>query len=108
MTMRAVVRRNTAMGKDAHGHDVAPSFTAHETIPCRAWSSSISSIADGDKAVTVEIVRAIFPVDADIQEGDQIVNVNNRLGATVYPGPLDVQTLQPMDNHQAAALRRPT
>lgn len=108
MTMRAVVRRNAATGTDAHGHPVAPSYAAHATIPCRVWSRSRSAIEDGDKAVTVEILRAIFPLDADVREDDQIVNVNNRLGTTLFAGPLDIRTLQRMDNHQAAVLRRPT
>lgn len=107
MVMRAVVERNSASAIDAHGLPVAAVYATHEVIPCRVWAKTRTEIVDGNKTVTVEMISGIFPSDADITEADRIVNVNNRLGATLYPGPLQIKTLQRMDNHLQAVLEKP-
>lgn len=83
MTHRAVITRNTAPGTDAWNRPDPPTFTALETIACRAWSKSRKEVRDDGKEVVIEDIRALFPKDADIQTGDR-VTVNDRLGQLIF------------------------
>ena len=106
MTMRAEVERNTAAGTDPHGHPVAPFFTALATVPCWVWSKQARVAVDGDKTAVIEDLRALFPVSADIVEGDEIARVTDRRGAVLF-GRLRVDAPpQRKVRHLEAALKR--
>ncbi len=83
MTHRAVITRDTVATTDAWNRPSPPTFTAHKTIACRAWSKSRKEVRDDGKEVLVEDLRALFPKDADIQTGDR-VTVNDRLGNLIF------------------------
>lgn len=102
--MRAVVERNTATGTDDFGHDVKPEFTTHGTFPCWAWSSTDRLVVDGDKTALVEDFRAMFPKGADVQEGDEIVNITDRRQAVLFPGRFQIETMQFKHDHVEADL----
>lgn len=104
MTMRAVVQRNTATGVDGFGHPVKPDFTAHDTFPCWAWSRADRAIVDGSKAALIEDFRALFPRSADVLAGDRITNITDRLGAVLFPGRFQIETMQFKRDHQEADL----
>lgn len=91
MTHRAVLERSTAAGTDNWNRPVPPVFAAVETLPCRAWSKQRKEKRDSGKEVIVEDIRAIFPADADIQTGDRLSSITDRLGRVVFAGPLAVQ-----------------
>ncbi len=107
MTMRAEVERNTAAGTDPHGHPMAPSFTALATLPCHVWSKQSREAVDGDKTAVIEDLRALFPVSADVREGDEIAQVTDRRGTVLFPGRLRVDAPpQRKVRHLEAALKR--
>lgn len=106
MTMRADVERNTASGTDAHGHPVAPVFTALATLPCFVWSTARREVADGGKTALVEDLRAMFPLGADVAEGDEIAKVTDRQGTVLLTGRLRIAALQRKHRHLEAALDR--
>jgi hypothetical protein len=109
MTHRAVLERNTATTADAWGQPPEPSFTAQEEgrpLACYAWSKSRKVVADGEKVVTVQDLRAIFPRGADVQEGDRLQSVTDRRRSVVFPGPLTVRTVVAKATHQEATLER--
>ena len=93
MTMRATVERNTA-GDDEHG---APGveFTRVGEIDCRVFSKTIKDVTDGGKSALVRIPMAHVPVAADVETGDQLVSIVDRLGFVQYAGPLSVETKSP-------------
>jgi hypothetical protein len=108
LTMRAEVERNTASGTDAWGNPVAPDFTAlHAALPCFAWSNSSRELVDGAKTAMIEDLRAMFALDADIAEGDEIVAISDRAGNVIIAGRLKVEgPVQRKHTHLEAALRR--
>jgi hypothetical protein len=108
MTMRAVVERNSASGTDTYGHPVAPVFAAHATLPCFVWSSQRREVVDGDKTATVEDLRAVFPLGADILEADEIASVTDRQGSEILSGRARIDALQRKHRHLEAALVKVT
>ena len=106
MTMRAMVERNSASGTDDFGHPVAPVYATHATIPCFVWSRDRREIVDGRKLAVIEDLRALFPIDADILEADEIASVTNRRGATLLSGRFRIEGLQRKHSHLEATLLR--
>ncbi len=106
MTMRAVIERDTATGTDDYGQPVKPAFTALATVPCWAWSKQRRERVDGNKSALIEDMRALFPLDADVLAGDEIVNITNRLGTVLIAGRIQIETMQRKHDHQEAGLER--
>lgn len=106
MTMRAVIERDTATGTDDFGSPVKPLFTTLATVPCWAWSKQRRERVDGNKSALIEDLRAMFPLDADVLAGDEIVNITNRLGTVLIAGRIQIETMQRKHDHQEAGLER--
>ena len=107
LTMRALVERDQASGTDAWGNPVAPDFQPLATLPCFVWSNQSRELVDGDKTAMIEDMRALFALDADITENDEISSVTNRQDVEIIPGRLKVEgPVQRKHTHQEAALKR--
>ena len=106
MTMRAFVERNGTVTSDVYGHPDTPSFSTHATIACRAWSPSRREINDTKKIALVEEIRCAMPLDADVTEDDRISSIQDRLGVTIWGGPLRIDTIQKKHTHLEMDLRR--
>lgn len=107
LTMRAVVERNTAVGKDTWGQPVAPGWTVIGTVRCFVWSNQSRELVDGDKTAMIEDMRALFSLGADITEDDQISAVTDAQGNVIIPGRLRVEgPVQRKHTHREAALKR--
>ena len=106
MTMRADVERDTASGDDAYGGPPAPAFTTLATIPCFVYSKQRREITDGGKTAMVEDLRALFALGADVQEGDEIASVKDRLGVETLSGRFQIETIQRKHRHLEAGLLR--
>ena len=102
MTMRATVTRNYNTGTDTGGHPVAPTFIEVGVIPCRAWSKMKRAVDNVGKSVVIEDMRASVTADADVQEKDRLV-IKDRLGLTVFGGPVAVETRQRAGGSGSAA-----
>ena len=108
MTMRAIVERNTASGTDAFNNPVAPVFEAvsSEPIPCRAWIRARNTLTlNTEQVVMVEERHAIVPLSADVEIGDRLQNITDRLGNELFPGPLLVEGKLPRSNHYDLLLK---
>ena len=110
MKMRAEVERNTATGVDDFGHPIKPKFTALTynglaTFPCWAWSNTDREVVDGDKNALVEDFRAIFPRRADVVAGDQIAQITDRRGVTLFGGRFHIETMSFAHDLQEAGLQ---
>ncbi|MGH7393633.1 MAG: hypothetical protein ACREM3_29890 [Candidatus Rokuibacteriota bacterium] len=114
MTRRAVIERDVATGSNPYGNAPTPNWQPLAApVPCYVWSrvrrAVVSNNAPGQPGVVlVEDLRALFPAGADVQEGDQVTNVTDRLGNIVWPGPILIEALQPRPDHVEAQLRRIT
>lgn len=106
MTHRAVVERNAATGTDAWGQPLAPAFAAHATLPCFAWSKSRRELVDGVKTAMVEEHRALFPLDADLVEADELASVTDRRGVQILSGRFRVDAIRRVHDHLEADLKR--
>lgn len=107
LTMRALVERNQAIGKDGWGNPVAPSFQPLATLRCFVWSNNSRKLIDGDKTAMLQDMRALFALSADIRENDEIAAVTNVGGETIIAGRLRVDgPVQRKHTHLEAALKR--
>lgn len=107
LTMRALVERNVASGKDAWGQALAATFQPHATLRCFVWSNTSREIVDGDKTAMVEDMRGLFALGADIAEDDEIAAITDARGAILIAGRMRVEgPVQHKHNHLEAALKR--
>jgi len=106
MTMRAFVERNGTVTSDAYGHPEAPVFATLATVPCRVWSRTRREVNDTKKFALIEEIRCAMPLDADVTEDDRIANIQDRLGATIWGGPLRIDAIQQKHTHVEMDLRR--
>ena len=106
MTMRALVERNGTATSDAYGHPDVPVFATLATVPCRAWSPSRREVNDTKKFALVEEIRCAMPLDADVTEDDRIASIQDRLGVTIWDGPLRIDAIQQKHTHVEMDLRR--
>jgi hypothetical protein len=107
LTMRALVERNQASGRDGWNNPVAPDFQPLGILRCFVWSNSSREIVDGDKTAMVEDMRALFALSADIAEHDEISAVTDRAGNVIIPGRLRVEgPIQHKHTHLEVALKR--
>lgn len=107
LTMRAIVQRDTATGKDAWGQPVPSTWATVATLRCFVWSNQSRELIDGDKTAMVEDMRAMFALGADIAQDDEISAVTDALGNVNIPGRLKVDgPVQRKHTHLEAALRR--
>lgn len=84
MTMRATIVRNIRASADPYGQAGPPEWSLiAEGVPCRLWHGS--GRLDMAEARTIEASRPIivFPSGTDIQAGDQIEQVTDRLGIEI-------------------------
>ena len=106
LSMRALVERDTASGTDAHGLPVKPVFAVQATLPCFVYSRRRLEVVDGEKSAMVEDLRAIFALGADLIEGDEISDVQDRLGVSTLSGRFQVEAIQRKHTHIEAGLLR--
>ena len=99
MTMRAFIQRDATVTKDAYGHKEAPTFGALATVPCRIWSRSKRERNDTRKFALVEEIRCGMPLGTDVTELDRLEKVTDRLGVTLWAGPLRIDTIQHKHTH---------
>lgn len=107
LTMRAVVQRNTATGKDAWGQPAPATWSTAGTVRCFAWSNQSRELVDGDKSAMIEDIRIMVALGADLREDDEITAITDRNGNVLIPGRLRVEgPVQRKHTHQEAALKR--
>jgi len=108
LTMRAIVERNTAVGKDSWGQPAAPVWAPlPPPLPCFAWSSQSREAIDGDKTAMIEDIRIMVGLGADLREDDELTAITDRKGNVLIPGRLKVDgPVQRKHSHQEAALKR--
>lgn len=91
MTQRATVSRNGSAELDDWNRPGAPVFVEVGVIPCRAWSEKRIDKDDSGKSAVVEDLRCMVPIDADVQEEDQL-EIRDRSGLEIFGFPVLVET----------------
>lgn len=98
--MRAHVQRNQAAGEDPYGNPNPPDWqTLHASLPCRTWFEGERQVTDSNKTAAVEDRKVIVPLGTDIEPGDRILTVKDRLGAVVFTGPAKIEAAGNRKDH---------
>ena len=108
LTMRAQVERNVAVDKDAWGQPAAPDFQPlGDPLPCFVWHETSAEIVDGQKTALIGDFRAMFALDADVAEFDELAGVTDRQGTVLIAGRLRVEgPVQRKHTHLELNLKR--
>ncbi|MEZ5790503.1 MAG: head-tail adaptor protein [Nitratireductor sp.] len=107
MRHRATIERNSEAGTDPHGNPLPPVWAELATLACFAWSRQSRQAYPGDRTALVEDLRAMFPLGADLRQGDRIASIRDRTGTVIIEGPLRVDAEpQFKHNHVEVALKR--
>lgn len=107
LTMRALVERNGATGTDSWSGPAEPAFASiGEPMPCFVWSNTARPLRDGQKTAEIEMLRGLFPLDADLRATDEISAITDRAGTVIIPGRLRVEgPVQRKHTHLEANLK---
>lgn len=95
MTMRCTIQRNGA-ATDDWGQPGAPGWA--DTLadqPCFAWVQKGTEVMD-NKVVVIHDLHVLLPLDTDVTEADQIVEVTDRQGDLKFPGPMQIRSVDRM------------
>lgn len=106
MTMRAHVQRDQAAA-DPFGGKLSSNWqTLHAALPCRVWHTRqrSSHVLDGDKIVEVIGLLLAVPTGTDITPKDRVVDVRDRLGTVLFPGPVNIDSVSFRIGHVIIAL----
>jgi hypothetical protein len=107
MTRRASLERNTSSGDDPWGQPLPPTWTPlPPPLPCWVYTTAKREIVHNQGIEVVEDIRALFPREADVQHGDRVATVTDRLGHILWPGPLEVLTVLRRPDHLEVLLER--
>ncbi|PYE86909.1 hypothetical protein [Phyllobacterium leguminum] len=107
LTHRALVERNVAVTDDPWGNPVPPDFQPLGTFKCFFWSKQSREAVDGDKTAMIEDLRALFALDADLREDDEISAITDARGNALVAGRVRVDgPVQYKHTHMEAALKR--
>lgn len=96
--MRATIERPVVL-TNTWGEAEWSETQAFGPIVCRVWSDPAKVVIDGDKIASVGGYRAVFPLSAGVQVGDRIMKVTDRLGKTLFSGPLAVKMVVRRPGH---------
>ena len=102
MRMRATVERATATPDGGGGKTLAWS-THLASLPCWAWFDArregAGELTQGDKITVLEDRKMIVPLGTDVTERDRIAAVKDRRGATLFAGPMRIESVGRRDDH---------
>ena len=91
MTMRALVQRDGSTTSDDLNQPAAPAWVTHlEALACYAWAVRMEEIIDAKKTAVVERIRVMIPVGTDLSRADRILSIADRMGATQFSGPFQI------------------
>ncbi len=109
MRMRADIERNVTTEDDLYGGAAIPDFQAWATLPCFVYSKQDRTevlITDAKKTASIQDFRALFALNADILEADQIASIKDRKGNEIIKGRFRIDSVQRTHRHLEAALER--
>ena len=108
MVHRAVIQRDGSSGVSAWNTPPAPTWKAHLTVKCFAWSKTGREMIDEDKTVVIEDIRAIMPLGTDVTEKDRILSITDRQSSAIFGGPLGIDAVQRHGSHLEVTLQKLT
>lgn len=98
MTHRCTIERKAKTSDGAGGHTEA--WSSHLTgLACRAWFDEGKTLIESEKITTITQRVVIVPLGTDVTKGDRIASVTDRKGATLFPGPMPVSSVQHRQDH---------
>jgi hypothetical protein len=105
MTQRALVQRSTSPGEDDYGNPLPGSWATHiAALPCWWYGSTEREAVDEETTAVVTDIKVMVPLSADVTEQDRIAGIVDRLGTTVLPGILGIETVLRLRSHKQLTL----
>lgn len=77
----------------------APAFRDLGAVPCRVYENTARLVLDADKKAVVGEFRAMFPLNADVQDGDHLTDITDRRKQVLFAGPFEVIKLIHKNRH---------
>lgn len=103
MIHRTSIQRDTNEDTDPRGNPGIPTWTdVADNVPCRVWYNRGRSVEDGKKTVRIKIREVLFPLNTDVTERDQLTDVTDRRGKTLFSGPVQIEAVGHRRDHLAA------
>ena len=88
---RVNTQRGSSSGEDNFGNPLPPDYQPYfSDMPAAVWSKSINDISDDGKVAVQQLIQAMVAQTADVIEGDRVSSITDRLGKTIWEGPLDI------------------
>ena len=108
MVYRCRIRREQETGHtDDYGEPIVDWTTIATDQPCYVWISTAREAVDESRTALVTDARIMAPSDADLQAGDRLDQIQDRLGNTVLTGAWDVEgEVAPRKTHVEAPLTK--
>lgn len=106
MTMRiSQNERLVTISTDEYNQPVKEWNQIATNIPCSMWEDSGTTAVGENMVVPSYQLRAMVTKDADLSEGDKIGSVQDRQGATLFPGPMRVDSILWRRSHKVLTLQ---
>ncbi len=116
MTQRTTVQRVTQTSDGGGGYTDVWNSTA-TNVPCKAYALRVrisgttgaiggEEVIAGERAGIREITAVLIPKAVDINEGDRLLTITDRLGAVLYNGPMFVSSVGEYPDHTRLTVRR--
>ena len=107
MRMRALVEYNATTGWDSFNQPQAPTWTTSGTVAVYVWpkiASEVVNASPGYKNVIVQSWGCLWPRSSGISDEQRFGSIQDRLGRTIYGGPLEIETITVYDRSHLTLL----
>lgn len=104
MIHRAVIERDMSTGGDPYGQPLPPSWQVlYAALPCYFWTEAEREL-EGRVNAIVSDHRLLVPKGADVEQGDRVVAVQDRLGQPLLQRAMAVAGVLPRRDHKVLLL----
>ena len=99
MRLRCEVRRATVPDSSYPSGETGETALIESSLPCWIWTDSSRRVSGDDTVSVLVDLKMAVPIGSDVRASDTILNVRDRLGTVIYPGPIRVDHSQRLLSH---------
>ena len=116
LTQRTTTQRVTHTSDTGGGYTDIWNNVA-TSVPCRGYALRVMAagvrgaiggveVITGERPGIRDVTAVLVPVGTDVQEGDRLLSITDRLGATIFTGPMMVSSVGEYPDHLRLTVRR--
>ena len=122
MKTTVAMNQRTTTQRVTHTSDTGGGFTdmwnnVATNVPCRGYPLRVMAagvrgaiggveVVAGERPGIRDVTAVLVPVGTDVQEGDRLLSITDRLGATIFTGPMMVSSVGEYPDHLRLTVRR--